>query len=154
IVLGTMSAALVHSLIFPRSVLSALLAKQGAVLADARRWIGEGLAHGASPALEREQRRIAADVTELAILGTNLPYDTASQRPSQNLVRALDERLVALLPLLRTIEDRITLLRENEGLPDKVAALIADVVSWCTQKETGDRAQAHRLQRACVAAMP
>jgi uncharacterized membrane protein YccC len=154
IVLGTMCAALVHSLIVPRSVFTALITKQSAVLADARRWISEGLARGATPALEREQRRIAADATELAILGMTLPYDTASQRPSRNLVRALDERLVALLPLLATIEDRIALLRQNGALPDKMAKLLDDVSRWCAQKETGDRTQAYDLRRACIAVMP
>jgi uncharacterized membrane protein YccC len=62
IALGTLSAALVHSLIFPRSVLSALLAKQTALIADTRWWISDGLAQAPTPAIEREQRRIAADV--------------------------------------------------------------------------------------------
>ena len=154
IVLGTMSAALVHSVIFPRSVLSALLAKQTAVLADARRWIADGLAREPTPAIGLEQRRIAADVTELAILGTNLPYDTSSRRPSRQVVRALDERLVALLPLLSTIEDRIALLRRMGPLRPELETLIADVSAWCAQKEGGDRSEAHRLRRACAAALP
>ncbi len=154
IVLGTMSAALVHSVIFPRSVLSALLAKQTAVLGDARRWIADGLARRPTPAIEMEQRRIAADVTELAILGMNLPYDTSSRRPSRHVVRALDERLVALLPLLSTIEDRIALLRRMGPLRPELETLIADVSAWCAQKEGGDRSEAHRLRRACAAALP
>ncbi len=154
IVLGTMSAALVHSVIFPRSVLSALLAKQTAVLGDARRWIADGLARRPTPAIEMEQRRIAADVTELAILGMNLPYDTSSRRPSRHVVRALDERLVALLPLLSTIEDRIALLRRMGPLRPELETLIADVSAWCAQKEGGERSEAHRLRRACAAALP
>jgi uncharacterized membrane protein YccC len=43
IMFGTVCAALVHSIIFPRGDLSVLLAKQSAVLVDARRWIAEGL---------------------------------------------------------------------------------------------------------------
>jgi uncharacterized membrane protein YccC len=78
IALGTLSAALVQSLIFPRSVLSALLAQQKALIADTRRWISDGLAQAPTPATEREQRRIAAEVTELAILSMTLPYDTAT----------------------------------------------------------------------------
>jgi len=154
IVLGTMSAALVHSVIFPRSVLSALLTKQTAMLSDARRWIAEGLAREPTPALATEQRRIAADVTELAILGTNLRYDTSSRRPSRHVVRALDERLVALLPLLSTIEDRIAVLRRMGPLRPELETLIADVVAWCAQNEGGDRHEAHRLRRACAAALP
>jgi uncharacterized membrane protein YccC len=138
IMLGTVCAALVHTLIFPRSVLSVLLAKQGAVLADARRWIADGLTREASPASEQESRRIAADITELAILGSSLPYDTASQRPNQNVIRALDERLVALLPLLRTIEDRAAFLRRSGAMADDVEKLLADVAAWCARQHTGE----------------
>ena len=120
IMLGTVCAALVHSLIFPRSVLSVLLAKQSGVLADARRWIADGLTRQLAPTVDQEQRRIAADVTELAILGLSLPYDTSSQRPSQTVIRALDERLVGLLPLLSTIEDRIAFLQQGGTLPENV----------------------------------
>jgi uncharacterized membrane protein YccC len=154
IMLGTVSAALVHSLIFPLSVLSVLLAKQNTVLADARRWIADGLTRELTPAAEQEPRRIAADITELAILGSSLPYDTASQRPNQNVIRALDERLVALLPLLSTIEDRIAFLRKNAAMPDHVEKLLAEVAAWCTGQQTGDRTEAHRLRRACAAALP
>jgi len=154
IMLGTVCAALVHSLIFPRSILSVLLAKQGVVLADARRWISKGLTQEVTPAAEQEQRRIAADVTELAILGVSLPYDTASQRPNQNVIRALDERLVALLPLLSTIEDRVAFLRRNAAMPDNVEKLLADVATWCGRQEAGDRKEAHRLRRACATALP
>ena len=154
IILGTVCAALVHGLIFPRSILSVLLAKQGVVLADARRWIADGVTREVTPASEQEQRRIAADVTELAILGSSLPYDTASQRPNQNVIRALDERLVALLPLLSTIEDRIAFLRENAAMPDHVEKLLAEVAAWCTGPQTGDRKEAYRLRRDCAAASP
>jgi uncharacterized membrane protein YccC len=154
IMLGTVSAALVHSLIFPLSVLSVLLAKQNTVLADARRWIADGLTRELTPAAEQEPRRIAADITELAILGSSLPYDTASQRPNQNVIRALDERLVALLPLLSTIEDRIAFLRKNAAMPDHVEKLLAEVAAWCTGQQTGDRKEAHQLRRACAAALP
>jgi uncharacterized membrane protein YccC len=154
IMLGTVCAALMHSLIFPLSVLSVLLAKQSVLLADARRWIADGLTRELTPAAQQEQRRIAADITELAILGSNLPYDTASQRPSQTVIRALDERLVALLPLLSAIEDRVGYLRRNGGLPDNVEKLLADVAAWCGKPDGADRKEAHRLRRASAAALP
>jgi uncharacterized membrane protein YccC len=154
IMLGTVCAALVHSLIFPRSVLSVLLARQSAVFADARRWIANGLTRDVAPSVDQEQRQIAADITELAILGLSLPYDTASQRPRQTVIRALDERLVGLLPLLSTIEDRVAFLRQNGTLPDNVEKLTAEVATWCARQQTGDRKEAQRLRRACAAALP
>jgi uncharacterized membrane protein YccC len=153
IVLGTVSAALVHSVVFPRSVTSALFAKQTSMLAHARRWIADGLRREPTPEIEQEQRQIAADVTELAILATNLPFDTASQRPNGRLVRAFDESLVALLPLLSTIEDRIALLRRS-GPSQQIEKLIAAVADWCQRTDGSETAEADRLKRECAAAMP
>jgi len=154
IMLGTVCAAVVHSIVFPRSVLSVLLVKQTGVLADARRWIASGLTRELTPAREQEQRRIAVDVAELAVLGLNLRYDTSSRRPYQNVIRALEERLVGFLPLLSTIEDRIALLRRDGALPDNVDKLLADVAAWCVKQESGDRKEARRLRHAAAAASP
>jgi len=150
IALGTLSAALVHSLIFPRSVLSAFLAKQAALIADTRRWISDGLAQAPTPAIEREQRRIAADVTELATLAMAFPYDTAAQRPNREAMHALDEQLVALLPRLSGIEDRIAALRRYGSLPDEVAKLIAEISRWFAQQQIGIEAQDFRRAGAAI----
>jgi uncharacterized membrane protein YccC len=150
IALGTLSAALVHSLIFPRSVLSAFLAKQAALIADTRRWISDGLAQAPTPAIEREQRRIAADVTELATLAMAFPYDTAAQRPNREAMRALDERLVAMLPRLTGIEDRIAALRRYGRLPDEVAKLIAEISRWFAQQQIGIGPQDFRRAGAAI----
>jgi len=153
IVLGTVAAAVVHSVVFPRSVTSALLAKQTTMLANARRWIADGLRREPTPEIDREQRQIASDVTELAILSTNLPFDTASRRPNSKLVRAFDESVVALLPLLSTIEDRIALLRRSR-LSQHIEQLISAVADWCQRADGTDSAEADQLKRECAAAMP
>jgi len=150
IALGTLSAALVHSLIFPRSVVSAFLAKQAALIADTRRWISDGLAQVPTPAIEREQRRIAADVTELATLAMAFPYDTATQRPNREAMRALDEQLVAMLPRLSGIQDRIAALRRYGSLPDEVAKLIAEISRWFAQEQIGIEVQDFRRAGAAI----
>ncbi|MBV9631732.1 MAG: FUSC family protein [Xanthobacteraceae bacterium] len=150
ITLGTLSAALVHSLIFPRSAVSAFLAKQAVLITDTRRWISDGLAQAPTPAIEREQRRIAADVTELATLALAFPYDTAAQRPNRAAMRALDEQLVAMLPRLSGIEDRIAALRRYGSLPDEVAKLIAEISRWFAQPQIGIEAQDFRRAGAAI----
>jgi uncharacterized membrane protein YccC len=154
IMLGTVCAAVVHSVFFPASVLSLVTARQGAVSANIRRWLAAGLALERDLSLDREQRQVATDITELAILGANLPYDTAAVRPSQSALDALDRRLVALLPLLSTIEDRIEILRRSEALPPGVTALLAEAAQWFKTGEVRDRSEAFRLRRACLAAIP
>jgi uncharacterized membrane protein YccC len=154
IVLGTLCAAAVHSLIFPRSVTSVLRAKLSVVLVEARRWIAEGLTQQSTPAGESHRRQFSVDVTEMSIMSANLAYDTTPQRPHMNMVRALDERLVALLPLLDAVEDRIGLLQRYGLLGKHHANLLSDIASWISGDQTVDRPRALELRQACLSAAP
>jgi len=96
---GVVCAALVHSLIFPKSALSAFNAKMQSALANARVWVADGLTKVPTPQIEMQRRSIAGDITELSILATNLPFDTSPVRPDIGIIRAFDRRIVTLLPL-------------------------------------------------------
>jgi uncharacterized membrane protein YccC len=154
ITLGVVCAAIVHSLIFPNSVLSAFEAKLKAAMADARRWIADGLTRQASPAAELERRAIAADITELYMLGTSLRFDTALHRPDIGTIRAFDRKLVALLPLVSSIEDRLTLLRRMGPLDARLTRALEGVYGWVSAKAPGDPRRAAELKQDCVAATP
>ena len=121
ITLGVVCAAIVHSLIFPKSVFSAFEQKLRSAIADTRRWLADGLTKQATPEAEMERRRIAADITELYLLGTSLRFDTSPHRPDIGTIRAFDRKIVALLPLVSAIEDRLTLLRRIGPLDAKLA---------------------------------
>src|SRR6516164_9499767 len=75
IILGVVCAAIVHSLIFPKSAFSAFEEKVRRSMAEARRWIADSLIHHATPQAERERRRIAADTSELYVLATSLRFE-------------------------------------------------------------------------------
>src|SRR5215831_4663183 len=111
ITIGVVCAAVVHSLIFPKSALSAFEERLRKAIADARQWIAEGLTKAPTPQTEMERRRIAVDITELYGLGTSLRFDTSAQHPDIGTIRAFDRKIVALLPLVSAVEDRLTLLR-------------------------------------------
>ena len=81
ITLGVVCAAIVHSLIFPKSAFSAFEEKLGSSMADARRWLADALVQQATPQAEIERRRIAADINELYVLGTSLRFETSSHHP-------------------------------------------------------------------------
>jgi uncharacterized membrane protein YccC len=154
ITLGVVCAAIVHSLIFPKSVFSAFEDKLRSAMAQARRWIGDGLIRQATPQDEMERRRIAADISELYSLGTSLRFDTSAHRPDIGLVRAFDRKMVALLPLLSAVEDRLTLLRGVGPLDAKLSQVVTGVYEWLGLKASGDRHRAAQLKEACVDATP
>ncbi len=164
IAIGTICAAIVHSLIFPKSALSAFGEKLDSILADARRWIADGLTKEPTPAIDRERRRIAADGTELYLLGTSLKFDTSPLRPDIGTVRAFDRSVISLLPLLTSVEDRLAVLRRIGPLPEKLARVVSDIHDWVQhsdlkdkdkqEKAAGGRGHAAALREACVAATP
>ncbi len=154
ITLGVVCAAIVHSLIFPKSVFSAFEQKLRGSIADTRRWLADGLTQQATPVAEMERRRIAADISELYVLGTSLRFDTSPHRPDIGTIRAFDRKIVALLPLVSSIEDRLTLLRRNGPLDAKLAWAVEGVYDWVNAKAPSDQRSPAELKEACVAATP
>jgi uncharacterized membrane protein YccC len=154
ITLGVICAAVVHSIIFPSSVFSAFEQKLRGAIADTRRWLADGLMQQASPEVEMGRRRIAADITELYLLGTSLRFDTSSHRPDIGTIRAFDRKIVALLPLVSALEDRLTLLRRNGPLDAKLEWAVKGVYEWVNAKEPADERRLAELKQACVAATP
>jgi uncharacterized membrane protein YccC len=154
ITIGVVCAAVVHGLIFPKSALSAFEQKLRSAIADARLWIAEGLTRAPTPQIEMERRRIAADINELYTLGTSLRFDTSPRRPVMGAVRAFDRRIVALLPLVGAIEDRLAVLRAIGPLDTKLSRLLTDVHDWLRLEAPGDGRRAAELRTACAAAAP
>src|SRR5215469_4374235 len=154
ITIGVVCAAVVHSLIFPKSALSAFEQKLRSAIADARLWIAEGLTKAPTPQIEMQRRRIAVDINELYTLGTSLRFDTSPRRPVTGSVRAFDRRIVALLPLVGAIEDRLAVLRGIGPLDAKLSRLLTDVYDWLELEVPGDGRRAAELRAACAAAAP
>jgi uncharacterized membrane protein YccC len=154
ITIGVVCAAVVHSLIFPKSALSAFEQRLRQAIADARQWIAEGLTKAPTPQIEMERRRIAVDNSELHALGTSLPFDTSPHRPDMRIIRALDLNMVALLPLLTSIEDRLTVLRSVGPLDAELSRVLAGVYDWVQSEPSGDGQRAAELRAACTGAAP
>src|SRR5215510_11166231 len=154
ITLGVVCAAIVHSLFFPKSAFSAFEQKLGGTVSDTRRWLADGLTQRVGPEADRERRRIAADITELYLLGTSLRFDTSPHRLDIAIIRAFDRKIVALLPLVSAIEDRLTLLRRIGSLDIELTRLLDDVQYWMKLDAPGDERRAEELKEACARAIP
>jgi uncharacterized membrane protein YccC len=154
ITLGVVCAAIVHSLIFPKSAFSAFEQKLRTAIADTRRWLADGLIQQATPGAEMERRRIAADISELYLLGTSLRFDTSPHRPDIGTIRAFDRKVVALLPVVTAIEDRLTLLRGLGPIDARLSQALTGIYDWLHLQAPGDRRRAAELKDACLVAMP
>jgi uncharacterized membrane protein YccC len=154
ITIGVVCAAVVHSLIFPKSALSAFEQRLREAIADARHWIAEGLTKAPTPQIEMERRQIAVNNTELHALGMSLRFDTSSRRSDMRIIRAFDLNMVALLPLLSSIEDRLTVLRSIGRLDAELSRVLAGVYDWVQSERPGDGQRAAELRAACTGAAP
>jgi uncharacterized membrane protein YccC len=127
---GVLCASLMHTLFFPRSVSAVLETRLAAISSDAQAWIVSALSGQILPRNAPQRRTIAADITELHMLATHIPYDTDAQRPTRATLAALQDRLMLLVPLISAIEDRVQSLKQADGLTPDIQALLDGLRQW------------------------
>jgi uncharacterized membrane protein YccC len=149
ITLGIACATVVHTIVFPRDVATTLNAQVAKFLGDAQLWIADALSPPHGPRDDVERRRLAADVTELQVLSSHLPFDTAALKPRVRAVRALQDRLAILLPLLSGVEDRLAVLRCSESEPAELTGLVEQVAQWSLTLDA-PRSDAEALIERCA----
>jgi uncharacterized membrane protein YccC len=148
--LGICCAALLHSLIFPRTVRAAVIAKLAAINSDLDRWWND-IIIGDQVAVELADRhRLAVDITDLHLVASHLPYDVDAAPHARAVTLAIEHRLVLLLPLLSAIDDRVTQIRRLDVLPPDLVPLMTDIQLWLrdTERESG---RTDELKQRCDA---
>jgi uncharacterized membrane protein YccC len=155
IAVGALSAALVHSLVLPRSLKSQMEAKLNASLKDARTCILAALLPETAAAAEQAVRkRMAADLTELHLLTIGHRFDMGAGAADKRTVSALEERLVALLPLLTGVEDRLGAMTKESAMPQALSLHVAEIRGWIEEATTSDRERVDRLLESGRRALP
>jgi uncharacterized membrane protein YccC len=133
--LGILAATIVHSLVLPVSVGPSVLGLLDRSLGDARKWLLDLVQPAASNTnagtLSADRRRVAADITQLRLLSTHIPFDTTHFRWTVGAVRGVQDRIAALTPALSAVEDRLAALQQAEGtLAPDVTAVLGQVAQW------------------------
>lgn len=154
--IGILCASIVHSLVLPHSLGSALLARLDHAVGDAQRWIRDAVGGGATERGARARRTLAGDITELRLMSTHLPFDTSHLRWTSGMIHALHDRLTLMVPLLLAVEDRLVALREADpaSLATRWRALLDSVAQWVEQGNGADPARAAQLRASITAAAP
>ncbi|MGO1765859.1 fusaric acid resistance protein [Advenella sp. S44] len=147
--LGIMCAALVHTLVLPRSIAPVVIKGLDQTLAHARTWIVSTL-RCAAPEQDRQNRRkLANDITQLRLTATHIPFDTSNIRWSSHLLRALLNRIISLTPTISSVEDRINALRSaNRPLPGATLAVMKDISDWVESGKQPDPGQLNAMHSA------
>ncbi|WP_280155862.1 FUSC family protein [Piscinibacter sp. XHJ-5] len=116
IMLGAAVSMAVHTVFAPRSVKPVLVDKVRATVGEARRWIRKGLGPEPTDDAERRAReRLGADLAEMNNLVVHLRFEPGITARDIAIVTALEERLLALLPLLAGVEDRLPAIRAADA---------------------------------------
>ena len=134
IIIGIVCASVVSSIIFPSSVGTVLGQRIGSWLDDAGTWADEILrGEGASPATPLKRQKLAADVSGLDLVISQLKYDAGS-RDIVRHSRELRGRLLMLLPLFSSLADRLHALKSGEKpLPQELVSVLNEVADWLGQ---------------------
>ncbi|MGY4227317.1 putative membrane protein YccC [Bradyrhizobium sp. USDA 4503] len=143
--LGIICASLVSTVVFPRSVAPAVGGRIRSWLSDARRLSRDVLLDRGTGETRRAQRlRLATDIVEIDTLATHVAYDRLADAGT---VRGLGEvrlRMLMLLPIITSIEDRLTALGEAalQRQPE-LRRLIGDLAAWIVdedrQRQSGEQ---------------
>lgn len=134
IIIGVLASALVQSVLFPRSVAVAMIDQLDGVMTETRTWIGDML-RTLAPA--RAPRHLASQLTEINLMATDWRFEATFSRFRRRALWALEERLIALLPLITAVEDRIVVLSNAGIAPPELPVLTSRIAAWVG---TADRA--------------
>ncbi|MBV7485861.1 FUSC family protein [Bordetella sp. BOR01] len=147
--LGIVCATLAHSLVLPRGIAKPLMARLDATVRDARNWIRETLTQRDDARRGKERRVLAEDITLLRMLSTHVPFDTGNIRWTAGAVRAMQDQIAALTPLVSAVDDRLQALQDGgRELPGPVAEALNDIAAWIDAGPQAERAQAATLRAA------
>jgi uncharacterized membrane protein YccC len=152
--LGILAATLVHSVVLPAGLGPSVLGLLDRSLNDARQWLLDLMRPAAGEAsngkLGADRRRVAADITQLRLLSTHIPFDTTHLRWTIGAVRSVQDHIAALTPALSAVDDRLQALRQAEGeLAPDVTAMLALVAQWLETRDTsGPDAHTETLHQA------
>lgn len=129
--LGIICASVVGMLVLPRSVASAVTEQVDGWLVAARQ-LGADVLTGRGDDQKRdgERIRLAAAASEIDQLGRHLGFErSTSAHLAQGLLR-LRQHMLALLPLLGSIEDRKLALGSHDGASARIDELCVGIATW------------------------
>ncbi|QAU50277.1 FUSC family protein [Bradyrhizobium guangzhouense] len=145
--LGIICASLVSTIVFPRSVAPAVAHRVDTWLSDARRLSQAVLLRDATGDIRRGKRlKLATDIVEIDTLSTHLAYDRLTDRNAVTSLGEIRLRMLTLLPVIASIEDRLAALGEEAlGRRPELKRLLEELAQWIVS-DVGARQPADRIR--------
>ncbi len=152
IMLGIICASAVSILVLPRTVASAIAAQASVWISDARR-LGLNILtdHGSEPERDNERMRLACAASEIDQLSQHLGYENVTSTNTARGLNRLRQHMLALLPLLASVEDHRFEINRLDGVSANTAEISAKVARWLSVNDR-DEPEEDRLRAAFTAA--
>jgi len=130
ITVGSLCAVIVGAVVFPVSIQPQVRQRVDALMRDAAAWCRQVLAHEGSPNALR--KRMAGDLAQLDAIIPFAGRDDPRHGALDEWLRELRARMLGILPVLASIEDRLRNLglADGEQGDDALVRLLADVRTW------------------------
>jgi uncharacterized membrane protein YccC len=126
IALGILCAAVVGSVILPRSIAPALRCRLDQWFADAYDWIRAVLAQEREGLSQFRRIRLACGAIAFDALTTTLKHDLSGAESSLSALSTLRQHMLMLLPVVASIGDRLDELARTGGFSKEIQAAVED----------------------------
>ncbi|WP_175887850.1 FUSC family protein [Burkholderia contaminans] len=117
-----------HMLLKPANNRPVIHERALSFLGDACRWTAEAFGTHHTRLEHEHRRKLAADVTELGMIATALPFDQRFALATRDTVTALQHRLATLLSIASAAANRLDQLRSLNAVDAQTAALVDAVI--------------------------
>ncbi|MDX3806700.1 FUSC family protein [Bosea thiooxidans] len=145
IAIGIICAAIIGRAVLPRRAGPILARRVEGWLNNAASLTRDVLAgNGGTTEALRERHKLAADAVDLRSFTTHVGYEEAEGRALTGRMEVLQQRMVALLPLLSEIEGILSALRRND-VDENHSSLLERIARWTAASDNEAFAQTDAL---------
>jgi uncharacterized membrane protein YccC len=146
ILVGILCAAIVSSVVFPRSVGPVVAERLEAWLDDARASSLDALRGATDAGEEKRWLKLAADIAEFENLASHLVYEAGTDPHAISYVQQAVPRMLMLLPVLSSISDRLSEIAKTDEASPQIETLVARISAWLEGGDAGEDEKAQALR--------
>lgn len=149
IILGSLCAVVVGAVVFPRSIKPQVRQRVGALMGDSLAWCCQVLERQSTS--QAQARRLAGELTQLDLI---IPFASRDDPRHGDLGEWLEELracLLGILPVVASIEDRLTSLEQAGALDEGLAQLLGDLALWLKDPQLPDVHSLESMRRRAFA---
>jgi uncharacterized membrane protein YccC len=129
--LGIACTTIIGTLVFPRALGPVLVSRMVAWLKPGQDWAVAALTGAPEDAEMRvRRRRLAAEAADIAMMTSQLSYDTSHLQDATRHMARLRIYALSLMPVLSSVADRVAQLRAAGGIDPALKELLAASADW------------------------